>query len=98
MGHGIFHSTFYCTLKLSWVGYDLLLQIEVKTLSRRNDSTELDETGEDETVADETGVDELGIIRTVWKGKERCRGVEGHIMSWHRSVYTLSSPHLHGKQ
>ena len=66
MGHGIFHSTFYCTLKLSWVGYDLLLQIEVKALSRRNDSTELDETGEDETVADETvadetGVDELGI-------------------------------------
>ena len=44
MGHGIFHSTFYCTLKFSWVGYDLLLQIEVKTLSRRNDSTELDET------------------------------------------------------
>ena len=56
-----FIAHFYCTLKLGWVGYDLLLQIEVKTLSRRNDSIELDETGEDETVVDETGVDELGI-------------------------------------
>ena len=24
--------------------------------------------------------------------------VEGYIMFWHRSVYTLSSPQLHGKQ
>ena len=68
MGHGIFHSTFYCTLKLSWVGYDLLLQIEVKTLSRRNDSIELDETGEDETVVDERGVDELGINQNSLEG------------------------------